>query len=78
MQFLHLLVITRCWVSRTDHRRNREGRQVDRRLASEAGAALLAPESGIGIVFNASIQAKTRQPEMRDEIERRSSGSASH
>jgi F-type H+-transporting ATPase subunit c len=39
-------------------------------LGVGAGGGAAGAGAGIGAVFNASIQAKTRQPELRQEIER--------
>jgi F-type H+-transporting ATPase subunit c len=39
-------------------------------LGAGAGGGAAGAGAGIGAVFNASIQAKTRQPELREEIER--------
>src|ERR1700721_2692058 len=44
------------------------GRAIARGVGTGGGAA--GAGAGIGAVFNASIQAKTRQPELRDEVER--------
>ena len=39
-------------------------------LGAGAGGGAAGAGAGIGNVFNASIQAKTRQPELRGDIER--------
>jgi F-type H+-transporting ATPase subunit c len=39
-------------------------------LGVGAGGGAAGAGAGIGAVFNASIQAKTRQPELRQDIER--------
>jgi F-type H+-transporting ATPase subunit c len=39
-------------------------------LGFGAGGGAAGAGAGIGAVFNASIQAKTRQPELRQDIER--------
>jgi F-type H+-transporting ATPase subunit c len=39
-------------------------------LGVGAGGGAAGAGAGIGAVFNASIQAKTRQPELRAEVER--------
>jgi F-type H+-transporting ATPase subunit c len=39
-------------------------------LGAGAGGGAAGAGAGIGAVFNASIQAKTRQPELRQDIER--------
>jgi len=39
-------------------------------LGAGAGGGAAGAGAGIGAVFNASIQSKTRQPELRQEIER--------
>jgi F-type H+-transporting ATPase subunit c len=39
-------------------------------LGAGAGGGAAGAGAGIGQVFNASIQAKTRQPELRQDIER--------
>ena len=39
-------------------------------LGVGAGGGAAGAGAGIGLVFNASIQSKTRQPELRAEIER--------
>jgi F-type H+-transporting ATPase subunit c len=39
-------------------------------LGAGAGGGAAGAGAGIGSVFNASIQAKTRQPELRQDIER--------
>jgi F-type H+-transporting ATPase subunit c len=39
-------------------------------LGVGAGGGAAGAGAGIGAVFNASIQAKTRQPELRQEVER--------
>jgi F-type H+-transporting ATPase subunit c len=39
-------------------------------LGGGAAGAAAGAGAGIGAVFNASIQAKTRQPELRQDIER--------
>jgi F-type H+-transporting ATPase subunit c len=39
-------------------------------LGVGAGGGAAGAGAGIGMVFNASIQSKTRQPELRQEIER--------
>ena len=39
-------------------------------LGVGAGGGAAGAGAGIGLVFNASIQSKTRQPELRAEVER--------
>jgi F-type H+-transporting ATPase subunit c len=50
----------------------KESQDAGRAIALGVGAGGGAAGAGVGIgaVFNASIQAKTRQPELRQEIER--------
>jgi F-type H+-transporting ATPase subunit c len=71
MQFLHLLVALHSLIPVADAG-IKESQDAGRAIALGVGAGggAAGAGAGIGAVFNASIQAKTRQPELRAEIER--------
>jgi F-type H+-transporting ATPase subunit c len=68
--FLHILGIIHPLLAAADP--TAMGQKAGRAIALGAGAGGGAAGAGVGIgaVFNASIQAKTRQPELRADIER--------
>lgn len=69
MLFLHFLSIFHPLLaaSNTDIAEN-AGKSIG--LGAGAGGGAAGAGAGIGAVFNAAIQAKTRQPELRQDIER--------
>jgi F-type H+-transporting ATPase subunit c len=71
MQFLHLLVALHQLIPLADAG-IKESQDAGRAIALGVGAGggAAGAGAGIGAVFNASIQAKTRQPELRADIER--------
>ena len=70
MLVLHFLAIFHPLLGAVDPAKNAQdaGRAIA--LGAGAGGGAAGAGAGIGSVFGASIQAKTRQPEMRDDIER--------
>lgn len=68
MQFLHLLSAIHPLLGVAAEQTKDAGRAIALGVGAGGGAA--GAGAGIGAVFNASIQAKTRQPEMRPEVER--------
>jgi len=71
MQFLHLLISLHPLLPFADAG-IKESQDAGRAIALGVGAGggAAGAGAGIGAVFNASIQAKTRQPELREEVER--------
>jgi len=71
MQFLHLLISLHQVLPFADAG-IKESQDAGRAIALGVGAGggAAGAGAGIGAVFNASIQAKTRQPELREEVER--------
>ena len=71
MQFLHLLISVHSLIPLADAGAKESveaGKAIALGVGAGGGAA--GAGAGIGAVFNASIQAKTRQPELREEVER--------
>jgi F-type H+-transporting ATPase subunit c len=71
MQFLHLFSVFHPLILTVEpiiKQSQDAGRAIALGVGAGGGAA--GAGAGIGGVFNASIQAKTRQPELREEIER--------
>jgi F-type H+-transporting ATPase subunit c len=71
MQFLHLFSVFHplLGVAEPIIKQSQDaGRAIALGVGAGGGAA--GAGAGIGAVFNASIQAKTRQPELRAEVER--------
>ena len=64
MQFLHLFSVIHPLLGVAEPI-IKQSQDAGRAIALGVGAG-----AGIGAVFNASIQAKTRQPELRAEVER--------
>jgi F-type H+-transporting ATPase subunit c len=71
LSFIHLLASFQALIPLADAG-IKESQDAGRAIALGVGAGGGAAGAGVGIgaVFNASIQAKTRQPELRQEIER--------
>jgi F-type H+-transporting ATPase subunit c len=67
MMILHFLNVLATTVDPTTYGQ-KAGRAIALGVGAGGGAA--GAGAGIGAVFNASIQAKTRQPELRQDIER--------
>jgi F-type H+-transporting ATPase subunit c len=71
MQFFHLLAVFHPLIAAAEpiiKQSQDAGRAIALGVGAGGGAA--GAGAGIGAVFNASIQAKTRQPELRQEVER--------
>jgi F-type H+-transporting ATPase subunit c len=70
MLVLHFLAIFHPFIGAVDPVKNAQdaGRAIA--LGAGAGGGAAGAGAGIGSVFGASIQAKTRQPELRADIER--------
>ena len=68
MLFLHFLSVFHPLVAATTGDVTKAGRAIALGVGAGGGAA--GAGAGIGSVFGASIQAKTRQPELRADIER--------
>jgi F-type H+-transporting ATPase subunit c len=71
MQFLHFLISVHSLIPLADAGAKESveaGKAIALGVGAGGGAA--GAGAGIGAVFNASIQAKTRQPELRAEVER--------
>jgi F-type H+-transporting ATPase subunit c len=71
MQFLHFLSTIHMLIPLADAG-IKESQDAGRAIALGVGAGggAAGAGAGIGAVFNASIQAKTRQPELRADVER--------
>jgi F-type H+-transporting ATPase subunit c len=72
MQFLHLLSAIHPLLLGVAEPLIKQSQDAGRAIALGVGAGggAAGAGAGIGAVFNASIQAKTRQPELRAEVER--------
>jgi F-type H+-transporting ATPase subunit c len=68
MLFLHFLSIFHPVLGQIADYAQNAGKSIGLGVGAGGGAA--GAGAGIGNVFNASIQAKTRQPELRQDIER--------
>ncbi len=68
MLFLHFLTIFHPFYGAIADYAQNAGKSIGLGVGAGGGAA--GAGAGIGAVFNASIQAKTRQPELRADIER--------
>src|SRR5579875_2885052 len=69
MLFLHFLAILPHWlIAAADPTQYGKNAGEAIALGAGAGGGAAGAGAGIGAVFNASIQAKTRQPELRNDI----------
>jgi F-type H+-transporting ATPase subunit c len=70
MLFIHFLAIVHPFFAVVDPKTYGEKAGQSIALGVGAGGGAAGAGAGIGSVFGASIQAKTRQPELRQDIER--------